>query len=770
MRKLANVATVRSGARRFGAPPALAAFAGLPVCASLALQIAGMVGCQATGAGPATPGRVSPDPAKSPGSPQSGASTGSVRVAVSASGGAGGAVRSFVPDRDVGTSIDALPDGVVDKVYTDRILRESLSAGWGPMSYRQNTELRIAAWHWNAKGKWSDEASKSGYFTGSSELGDPIRHSFGYWLPHRGDTRNPGTDAGFSRLTDGAALSYWKSHPYLTRKFTGEPKDNPQWVVVDLGAPQAVNALRIDWAAPYARAYEVQYWTGENAMDAPTSGGWHTFDHGAVTGGRGGSVTLKLAEAPIQTSYVRIWMTESSDTCDSHGARDPRNCVGFAIRELYAGTLAAGRAGPLVDLVHHSADQRQTATHCSSIDPWHASSDLHAEGDEVDQTGLDLFYTSGITSRLPAIIPVTLLYGTPDDSAAQIAYVKRRGYPISYVEMGEEPDGQYMLPEDYAALYLQWAAAIHRVAPDLKLGGPSFTSQNEDIAAWPDAQGKTSWLGRFLAYLNARGRLSDLAFFSFEHYPYEPCKIAWSDLYREPEIIAHIMQVWRDDGLPPNVPMLITESNVAPDLTRAMVEVFGGLWLADSVGAFFANGGSGYYHSPIQPEPLQPGCDGLTTYGNFVSDEDFRIRAYTAQYFASRLINLEWLEKGGGTHQMFPSVTDVKDAEGHTPVTSYAVRRPDGQWSVLLVNRDASSGYDVRVVFEGAPGGAPATLAPPVRVTTFGSEQYAWQADAAAPGPSPDGPWISRTVQADTISLPKASVTVVRGALAAKSR
>ncbi len=47
---------------------------------------------------------------------------------------------------------------------------------------------------------------------------------------------------------------------------------------------------------------------------------------------------------------------------------------------------------------------------------------------------------------LPAMIPVSMLYGTPDDAAAEIAYVKQRGYPISYIEMGEEPDGQNMLP------------------------------------------------------------------------------------------------------------------------------------------------------------------------------------------------------------------------------------------------------------------------------------------------------------------------------------
>ncbi len=80
----------------------------------------------------------------------------------------------------------------------------------------------------------------------------------------------------------------------------------------------------------------------------------------------------------------------------------------------------------------------------------------------------------------------------------RLRYMEKRGYPIWYIEMGEEPDGQYMVPEDYAALYLQWATALHRVDPRLKLGGPVFEGVTEDIKAWRDAQGQASWFGRFL--------------------------------------------------------------------------------------------------------------------------------------------------------------------------------------------------------------------------------------------------------------------------------
>jgi len=159
-------------------------------------------------------------------------------------------------------------------------------------------------------------------------------------------------------------------------------------------------------------------------------------------------------------------------------------------------------------------------TSCSSVDPWHSSADL--DESKGDQVGLDLFYTSGLTRGLPAMIPVAMLYSTPDDAAAQIAYLESRKYPISWVELGEEPDGQFMQPEDYGALYLQFAAAIHKIDPNLKLGGPSFEGVNEDVEVWPDAGGRASWLGRFLDYLKAHGRLGDLTFLSFEHYPYIP--------------------------------------------------------------------------------------------------------------------------------------------------------------------------------------------------------------------------------------------------------
>ena len=673
----------------------------------------------------------------------------------------GHAINAFDPDSALGSSIDVLSRTDINKVYTPHIVQEALSAGWGPITYRNNTELRMAAWHWTENGTWSDAAHRSGYFTGSTDLKEPIRYILAYALPHRGFATSG------DRPVQGPNLTYWKSNPYLTSKFTGESDAlHPQWVVVDLQAEKSVSALRIAWASPYATTYRVEHWVGTNALDfdGGPKGEWKVFPSGALKNAQGGTVTLKVTDAPVATRYVRILMTASSNTCDEHGPDDVRNCVGYAIQHIAAGTLDA--SGAFLEVTKHP-DERPTTYGVSSIDPWHSAADVN-DGGAYQHTGFDLFFTSGLTNNLPAMIPVTMLYGTPDDAAAQIAYIERRGYSIGYIEMGEEPDGKHAMPEDYAALYLQWARALHNVDPKLRLGGPIFEGVNEDIRVWPDARGRTSWMGRFVDYLKAHGRLSDLAFVSFEHYPFEPCDITWKSLYAEPRLMKHILQVWRDDGVPNNVPLIVTESHLSWSLTGPMTTIFGGLWLADNIGSFFEGGGAAFYHSPIQPQGLRNTCLGWASWSNFVSDETYEIKGYTSTYFAAHMINLEWVQHRAGIHEMFPSSSDITDADGNLLVTSYAVRRPDGTWSLMLVNRDETHPHTVRIVFQDAQSKRSAPFAGPVTFVSFGSEQYVWINDGPNSHPDPDHPPVAALLQGppSTFTLPKASITVLRGRVA----
>jgi hypothetical protein len=270
--------------------------------------------------------------------------------------------------------------------------------------------------------------------------------------------------------------------------------------------------------------------------------------------------------------------------------------------------------------------------------------------------------------------------------------------------------------------------------------------------------------------LKTHGRISDLAFVSFEHYPFEPCDITWKTLYTEPQVMKHILQVWRDDGVPRDVPLMVTENHLAAALTGPMTTIFAALWLADNVGSFFEGGGAAFYHSPIQPQGVQKTCLGWASWSNFVSNEDYDINGYTSPYFAAHMINQEWVQHRSGVHHMFPSSTDIKDAAGNVLVTSYAVYRPDGNWSIMLVNRDESNAHTVRVQFDDSKSKQSISFSNPVTLVTFGSEQYVWINDGPDSHADPDHAPVATTLTASPQSeftLPKASITVLRGKVAA---
>ena len=670
----------------------------------------------------------------------------------------------IIPNQMLGAGIDRIPVKVIDSAFTKPVIDRVLEAGWGPISYRQNTELYTEAWHWNSKGTWSDPNGK-GYFVGESSPTEMLRYGYGYPLPHRGVTRDDGTEmVGYSRLTDGDLNTYWKSNPYLSKAFTGEDDSlHPQWVFFDLDTPQMVDAIRIAWADPYAAQYAVQFFTGDDPIRVPNRGLWQTFPFGQIAG-KGGTATIRLSSSPIPVRWVRIWMTQSSNTCDSHGSTDKRNCVGYAIRELSMGTM--GAQGEFHDLLRHTPDQDQTPTYCSSVDPWHEPSDIDHSGRA--QVGFDLFYTSGFTRGLPAMMPIALIYNTPEDAVAEIKYLKNRNYPISYIEMGEEPDGHYMLPEDYAALYVQFARALHKLDPSLRLGGPIFTGENKDIEVWGDASGNPSFTGRFINYLKSHNALKELAFFSFEHYPYDPCKFQWGSLYDEPALVSNIMQVWRDDGVPEDVPLLITESNISSSDSENSVDIFAALWLADYVGSFFTAGGDGLYYFHYIPGGVHPGCNNSPgTFGFFNVDAKGQITQPLSQFFASQMINLEWLQPGAEGNKLFAAMADAQDTVGHALVTAYAVHRPDGNWALLIVNKDQENPHSVKLRFHNAESNSEDSFTGPIQAITFGRAQYEWQ--PLKKMADPDGPASRSEVQANAstdFQLPAASLVVLRGKIA----
>src|SRR5579871_4429899 len=58
----------------------------------------------------------------------------------------GRSVNTFRPDRALGTSIDRIWSGSTDELYSPAVLQQIMTAGWGAVTYRINTELHVEAW------------------------------------------------------------------------------------------------------------------------------------------------------------------------------------------------------------------------------------------------------------------------------------------------------------------------------------------------------------------------------------------------------------------------------------------------------------------------------------------------------------------------------------------------------------------------------------------------------------------------------------------------
>ncbi|MGI8497722.1 MAG: discoidin domain-containing protein [Gemmatimonadaceae bacterium] len=671
----------------------------------------------------------------------------------------------FVPEHALGAAVDGQDSGDAHAVSSPRAVREMRSAGLRSLTYRLRTELGIEAWHWNPRGRWSDPTRRQGYWTSDDGGDDSIRMTYGYRLPRRGSTIDQANNDGYSRLDDGDTATFWKSNPYLDRRFTAEDNARrPQHVVIDLGTRTALTALRLQWAHPYATRYEVQYWRGSDELysDNPAPGTWLTFPAGRVEHGGGGDTTLRLTAAPVSMRFLRIRMLESSGTALPRTS-DPRDSAGYALREIFAGTL--GGRSTLHDVMRHGRSARaQTTIYVSSTDPWHRAGDLDPR---IQQPGFDLIWGSGLTNSLPVLLPVGVLYDTPDNAAAAVRWLGRRGYLIRGVEMGEEPDGQFAAPEDYAALYLRFADALHAVDPTLRLGGPVFQSPEVDVMAWPRESERPSWLSRFLGYLRERRRTGDFGFFSFEWYPFDDvCAPSAPQLARAPAMLRAVVRRLDRDGLSRDIPWVISEYGYSAFAGRAEVEMPAALLNAEIVGQFLTLGGDAAFLYGYEPHHLdrEPGCAGWGNNSMLLAEPEGGAQRLPA-YYAARLLSQEWSQPGGGVHRLYDATSDVRNGAGEPLVTAYAVARPDSAWSVMLINKDPVRSWAVRLRFQDAVGRSLPSPGGRMDVFQYSGIQYAWKAmgeDGHPVRSLPPEHRVLRDAGEEATVLPPYSLTVLR--------
>jgi len=655
-------------------------------------------------------------------------------------------LNEFDPKVALGYTLDGHERGDTKLILTPRNVNLIRHSGLHSMTYRLRTELGCEAWHWNPSGNWSDPKNHRGYWISNSNSKKPIEVSYGYFLPRRGNSGDQANNTGFSRLDDGAENTFWKSNPYLSKRYTGEADENhPQWVVIDLAKARLLNEIRIEWGNPFATDFSVQYWNGPNEPDAD-EGSWLAFPNLLRISSRGGVQKLTLPGHHL-VRWVRIWLRTSSHTADADLSNkshlDSRDREGFAIREIYLGETEKGK---FHDFIRHGK-RSQTVMAVSSTDPWHRASDIDYS---TEQPGFDAVIKSGIGNNLPILLPVPALYGVPEDPPGMVKYLMNRNVLLSGIEIGEEPDGQLGEPADYAALYKQVATEIKKVDPKVLLGGPSLQSSRFDYNIFPQPPSRPRWSTLFVRALEKEQAIDKLNFFSFEWYPFDNvCSNLQAHLTNQPTILSNIFHQLHAQGIPKSIPLFITEYGYSAFGGEPEVTLDGAVMDAEIVGTGLSQEASRLYMYGSEPSNLmdERGCGSYGDNMILLGDDQFQARYKLATFWAEWLITRKWLSHAGGLHKLY-SATVI----GSNNFGAYPVLHPDGTIAIMILNESRKASQLVRL--NDFPTGS--------TVSQFGPAQYKWHANKEDGFPSKSLPPKEFELgSSHEIKLPPDSITVV---------
>jgi len=319
-------------------------------------------------------------------------------------------------------------------------------------------------------------------------------------------------------------------------------------------------------------------------------------------------------------------------------------------------------------------------------------------------------------------------------------YARKRGISVSRLELGEEPDGQRVDPRDFGALYAQTARLIRTADPKAVMGGPSFVTLDADGR---DDQtyrfDKRWWIRDFLRELNCRGEGNSFRFLSFEWYPFDDMQE--SDARQLPRSRAMLERTLRRYGSL-GLPLVIGEYNYSVFPCRQEVDLSGGLLNAEIAAQFSAREGP----SPTITGTNRTGWRTPADPGNqLMLLNTGASHTPVATFHALRLPPVRgWIRRVGVT------ACCRSPPRGRGFLEAWAIRRPDGASSLLLINK---ADHPVTVVVHGMKASV---------VSLYGSGQYLWQTDGPKGHPSRNLPPATSPCIGDAVTLPAFTLAVIR--------
>jgi len=295
----------------------------------------------------------------------------------------------------------------------------------------------MAAWHWNPTGTWSDAAHQAATSPAAANSKPPIRYILSYALPHRGFANERCRPVERVQIS-----STGKAIPISPANSPANPiRCTRNGIIVDLQSEKQINA----GAHPVGLAlcknfFKFEYWGGHrNALDfdGGPKGEWKVFQTPAKSRmEKWNSNTRSRRQARLHPLRPPLDVRNPQTPDDEHDATDVRNCVGYAIQKIEVGAWTRQRISFRLQNPRRNpptpTQPRPSTPGFNRRRPRRRRLPAHwlrplLHQRHHQQSARDDSRHHGSTARRTMPPP-------------QIAYIEKRGYPIGYIEMGEEPD------------------------------------------------------------------------------------------------------------------------------------------------------------------------------------------------------------------------------------------------------------------------------------------------------------------------------------------
>jgi hypothetical protein len=205
-----------------------------------------------------------------------------------------------------------------------------------------------------------------------------------------------------------------------------------------------------------------------------------------------------------------------------------------------------------------------------------------------------------------------------------------------------------------------------------------------------------------------------------------------------------------------HLPLVIGEYNYSVFPCRPEVDLSGALLNAETAAQFLCGGGDSAYFYGYEPNKLEQTCG---SWGNHMmllrGQGDRLIPVATFQVF--RMLTHEWLDLRGGFHTAYRVRIRTKlPSETRDLLSVFSVKRPDGKWSLLLINKDSVHGMRVSLKLGSLSARSR-------RLTTYSRKQYQWVANQQNGHPARRLPPSILDVSGNRpVTLPPWSISVLR--------